>query len=190
VFGADWRHPEGPWSHVADRLGHPVVHISWHDAQTFCKWAGARLPTEAEWEYAARGGLVQQSFPWGNDREPGGVLQMNIWQGTFPTVNTLEDGYLGTAPVDALPANAYGLHHMSGNVWEWCADWFDPRFCWRSPRRNPIGPAHGRVRVIRGGSYVCHATYCHHFHVAARSHSSAVGTAGNVGFRCVRTAFD
>lgn len=185
VFDADWRHPEGPQSDVGDRMDHPVVHVSWHDAALFCRWSGLRLPTEAEWEYAARGGLVQQAFPWGNERAPGGLHRMNIWQGRFPASNTMADGYLGTAPVDAYAPNQHGLHNMSGNVWEWCGDWFHPRAYWRGARRNPAGPAHGSVRVIRGGSYLCHAVHCHHFHVGARSHSSPNGTAGNIGFRCI-----
>lgn len=190
VFGADWRRPEGPQSDVADRTDHPVVHVSWHDAVLFCRWSGLRLPTEAEWEYAARGGLVQQAFPWGNEREPHGAHRMNVWQGRFPADNTMADGYFGTAPVHAFAANQYGLHNMSGNVSEWCGDWFDPHFYWRSQRQNPTGPAHGSVRVIRGGSYLCHPMYCHHDHVAARSHRSPDGTAGNIGFRCVRSGSD
>src|SRR5688572_4771327 len=121
VEGADWAHPEGRHSSVTERLGHPAVHVSWHDASSFAAWAGKRLLTEAEWEFAARGGLVQKRFPWGEEREPGGTHRMNVWQGTFPSHNTVDDGWNGTAPSDAFPPNGYGLHNMTGNVWEWCA---------------------------------------------------------------------
>lgn len=190
VFGADWRHPEGPRSDLAGRADHPVVHVSWHDAQAFCAWAGKRLPTEAEWEYAARGGLVQQAFPWGNEREPDDTHRMNVWQGAFPATNTLADGYLGTAPVDAFPPNGYGLHNMTGNVWEWCADWFDPGYYRRSPRHDPTGPARGSLRVMRGGSYLCHDSYCRRYRVAARSGNGPDSSTGNLGLRCVQPVSD
>lgn len=170
VFGADWRSPEGPHSSSEDRPDHPVVHVSWNDANAFCSWAGARLPSETEWEFAARGGLVQRRFPWGDELEPGGEHRMNIWQGSFPDRNTLADGYLGTAPVDAFESNGYGLHNTSGNVWEWCADdFFD------------------RGKAIRGGSYLCHHSYCNRYRIAARTSNTADSTAGNMGFRCVRS---
>ena len=129
VYGADWRHPEGPTSSLTERMDHPVVHVSWNDAAAYCRWAGRRLPTEAEWECAARGGLAQARYAWGDELAPGGRWMCNIWQGTFPTDNTLADGHLGTAPVDAFDPNGFGLHNVAGNVWEWCADWFsaDPR---------------------------------------------------------------
>jgi formylglycine-generating enzyme required for sulfatase activity len=187
VFGASWRHPEGPGSSVDDRLDHPVVHVSWRDAEIFCGWAGVRLPTEAEWEYAARGGLVQEPFPWGDQREPGGVHRMNVWQGVFPSENSLADGFLGTCPVDEFPANGHGLHNTSGNVWEWCADWFHTHFHRTSGQRaDPQGPANGEAKVIRGGSYLCHRSYCDRYRVAARSSNTPNSSTGNIGFRCAR----
>jgi formylglycine-generating enzyme required for sulfatase activity len=190
VPGADWRHPEGPQSDLEGRLDHPVVHVSHSDSVAFCEWAGLRLPTEAEWEFAARGGFAQKRFPWGDELEPGGEHRMNVWQGTFPSQNKLGDGYLGTAPVDAFPANGYGLHNMSGNVWEWCADWFHPSFhaAADAPRRNPGGPPAGEARVTRGGSYLCHDSYCNRYRVAARSSNEPHDSTGNLGFRCARGA--
>jgi sulfatase modifying factor 1 len=188
VLEADWRHPEGPQSSIDEREDHPVVHVSWCDADAFCRWAGLRLPTEAEWEYAARGGLVQKRLPWGDDLEPDGAHAMNVWQGRFPAENTLDDGYLGTCPVDEFPANAYGLHNTSGNVWEWCADWFDPSAHRDAPRRDPAGPPTGDARVIRGGSYLCHHSYCNRYRVAARSSNTPDSSLGHTGFRCARTS--
>jgi formylglycine-generating enzyme required for sulfatase activity len=190
VFGAEWRHPEGPESSLESRMEHPVVHVSWIDASAFCEWSGLRLPSEAEWECAARGGLEQRRFPWGDEQEPGGEHRMNVWQGTFPSHNTLADGHLGTCPVDAFPANGYGLHNTSGNVWEWCADWFDADFHTGSdaPRENPTGPPTGETRVTRGGSYLCHDSYCNRYRVAARSANDPHDSTGNLGFRCAGSA--
>ncbi len=188
VEEADWRHPEGASSGIAARADHPVVHVSWFDAVAYCSWAGLRLPTDAEWEYSARGGLVQRRYPWGDELTPGGEHRCNIWQGTFPSENTLDDGYYGTAPVGAFPANGYGLHNMAGNAWEWCADWFSPDFHISGSREDPPGPPAGTHRVIRGGSYLCHESYCYRYRVAARSANTPDSSTGNTGFRCARSA--
>jgi formylglycine-generating enzyme required for sulfatase activity len=185
VFGACWHRPEGPHSSIEDRLDHPVVHVSWRDAEAFCAWSETRLPTEAEWEYAARGGLVQKHFPWGDELEPGGEHRMNVWQGTFPSKNTLDDGFLGTCPVDAFPANGYGLHNTSGNIWEWCEDLFEGN---GGGTTQPTNPAEAEARATRGGSYLCHQSYCNRYRVAARSSNTADSSTGNTGFRCARSA--
>ena len=187
VYDADWRHPQGPQSSIDDRLNHPVVHVSWRDAQAFCAWTGLRLPSEAEWEFAARGGLVQRRFPWGDELEPNGRHRMNIWQGTFPSENTLADGYLGTCPVDEFEPNGYGLHNTSGNVWEWCEDAFDSRLAGSGSAVSPAKDE-GDAKVIRGGSYLCHASYCNRYRVAARTLNTSVSSTGNMGFRCARDA--
>jgi sulfatase modifying factor 1 len=169
VSGASWRQPEGPGSDLTDRADHPVVHVTWNDARAFCRWAEARLPTESEWEYAARGGLDQARYPWGDELTPGGEHRCNIWQGRFPTHNTAEDGYRGTAPVDTFLPNGFGLYNVAGNVWEWCADrWSDG----------------DDARVMRGGSYLCHESYCNRYRVAARTRNTADSSTGNLGFRC------
>jgi formylglycine-generating enzyme len=169
VPGAYWRHPEGPDSDLDGRSDHPAVHISWRDATAYCQWAGGRLPTEVEWEYAARGGLDQARYPWGDELTPGGEHRCNIWQGRFPVHNTTEDGYAGTAPVDAYRPNGYGLFNTSGNVWEWCADPFAAGMSERS---------------MRGGSYLCHESYCNRYRVAARTANTPDSSGGNLGFRC------
>lgn len=168
VDGADWRHPEGLGSDVSRRPQHPVVHISHLDAEAYCTWAGGRLPTETEWEFAARGGLSRARFPWGDDLEPDGRYMCNIWHGRFPAFNTAVDGWVGTCPVTAFPPNGYGLYNVVGNVWEWTADrWAagDHRY------------------ALRGGSYMCHDSYCNRYRVAARTCNEPDASSGNVGFR-------
>lgn len=186
VEGADWSHPEGPQSTWEDRPDHPVVHVSWKDAEAFCAWSGTRLPTEAEWEYAARGGATGLRFPWGGELEPGGEHRMNVFQGEFPAHNSGDDGYLGTAPVAAFPANGFGLLNVTGNVWEWTADWFDPRYYLRSPREDPRCEEATGLRGMRGGSYLCHASYCNRYRVDSRSGNSPDASTGNLGFRVAR----
>jgi len=188
VRGASWRHPGGPATGIQDRQNHPVVHVTWRDATAYAAWAGKRLPTEAEWEYAARGGLAGQRFAWGDELTPGGRWQCNIWQGDFPLVNTLDDGHLSTAPVKSFRPNGHGLWQMAGNVWEWCADWFRRDYYATSPNRDPRGPETGTVRVMRGGSYLCHDSYCHRYRVAARSSNTPDSASGNTGFRCANDA--
>jgi formylglycine-generating enzyme required for sulfatase activity len=188
VEGASWSRPEGPESDLEGRMDHPVVHVSWNDAVAYGDWSGKRLPTEAEWEYAARGGLEGRTFPWGDALEPGGEHRMNVWQGAFPRENSEADGFYGTCPVDAFPPNGYGLHNTTGNVWEWCADWFSTDFHTRDRRTDPRGPLRGTNRAMRGGSYLCHESYCRRYRVAARSAMEPESTTGNTGFRCVRDA--
>jgi len=185
VEGADWRHPEGPDSSIEGREKHPVVHMTWNDANAYCKWVGKRLPTEAEWEYAARGGLEQKRYPWGDELKPNGEHHCNIWQGKFPIKDHASDGYSGTAPVHSYAPNGYGLYNMAGNVWEWCADWFNPNYYSYGEYNNPKGPSTGAERVMRGGSYLCHKSYCNRYRVAARNKNTPDSSSGNIGFRCV-----
>lgn len=186
VQNANWKKPEGPDSTIHNRKDHPVVHISWNDAVKYCEWAGKRMPTEAEWEYAARGGLEQKRYPWGDELTPNGEHVCNIWQGTFPTQNEGLDGFLSTAPSKSFPPNSYGLYNMSGNVWEWCMDWFTVSDESTAVSLNPEGPNAGESKIIKGGSYLCHDSYCNRYRVAARSSNTPDSSTGNMGFRCVR----
>jgi formylglycine-generating enzyme len=175
VFGATWDHPEGPHSDVSDRMDHPVVHVTLNDAQSYARWAGARLPTEQEWEYAARAGTTSV-FPWGAQLEPGGEHRMNVFQGVFPDANSAADGWTSTCPVTAFEPNPWGFHNMLGNVWEWTTDRFNGE------------PLNSGSFVMKGGSYLCHASYCRRYRPSARMGSSADSSSGNVGFRLARDA--
>ena len=194
--GADWRHPEGPNSSIEGKENYPVVHISWDDASAYAKWAGKRLPTEAEWEFAARGRLVNQPFSWGSEGIESGKAKANTWQGHFPDLNTAKDGFKGLAPVKSFAPNGYGLYDMAGNVWEWCSDWYRPDQYEQLKGRttvNPKGPLSGYdpdeptvpKRVIRGGSFLCHGSYCSSYRVSARMKTSPDTGLENTGFRCV-----
>lgn len=185
VRGADWRHPGGRDSSIEGLGDHPVVHVSWNDAVAYCDWAGRRLPSEAEWEYAARGGIEGAKYPWGDDEVDAGGWRANIWQGEFPTSNTVEDGFLTTAPVRTFAPNGYGLWQPVGNVWEWCQDWFDPNYYGRAPESSPAGPDRGQARILRGGSYLCHISYCNRYRNSARSQNTPDSSMGNSGFRTV-----
>ena len=197
VPGAYWKHPEGPGSDLAGRENHPVVHVCWHDAKAYADWAGKRLPTEAEWEFAARGGLVRKAFVWGDEQpEAGGTFRCNKWQGEFPHSNTKGDGYVRTAPVGSYPPNGYGLYDMAGNVWEWCADWYRPDYYKNGPARNPRGPSESfdpaepnpkmTKRVQRGGSFLCSDGYCSRYKPAGRGKGDVDTGQSHVGFRCVK----
>ena len=185
VFGAKWDAPEGPGSNLQRRNDHPVVHASWNDAAAFARWLGQRLPTEAEWEYAARGGLEQKLYPWGNKPRPDKEHRCNIWQGEFPMNDTGDDGYRGTCPVDAFPPNGYGIFSTTGNTWEWCTDWFSADFHMTGGQDNPSGPPAGTNRVMKGGSFLCRKSYCNRYRVAARTSNTPDSSTSNIGFRCV-----
>ena len=188
VPDACWKHPEGAGSTICDRPNHPVVHVSWNDAAAYAGWAGKSLPTEAQWEYAARGGLEQKLYPWGDGLTPDGQHLCNIWQGEFPRVDTAEDGFAGSCPVDSFPPNPFGLYSITGNVWEWCSDWFHTSFPTVQALHDPAGPPQGQSKVMKGGSFLCHASYCNRYRVAARTSNTVDSAASNIGFRCVRVA--
>lgn len=184
MTGADWRHPEGKNSEA--KPDEPVCQISWNDANAYAKWAGKRLPTEAEYEFAARGGFSQKKYAWGDELNPNGKPAANWWQGNFPDKNTLEDGFLRRAPVKSFSSNGYGLYDITGNVWEWTSDWFDENYYQKSPKSNPQGAENGTEKVIRGGSWMCSENYCSNYRVAGRSHSTPDTGLNNLGFRCVK----
>lgn len=197
VKGADWKHPQGPQSTIAGKDNYPVVQVSWDDATAYAKWAGKRLPTEAEWEFAARAGLIAKPFTWGDEPVDKGAPKTNIWQGHFPDKNTVADGYERLAPVKSFAANAYGLYDMAGNVWEWCADWYNNNYYTGISyklSRNPAGPPASYdpdeptvpKRVVRGGSFLCHASYCASYRVSARMKTSPDTGLEHTGFRCVK----
>lgn len=198
VKGADWKHPEGPSSNLNGKENYPVVQVSWDDAMAYCKWAGKRLPTEAEWEFAARGGLTDNIYPWGNEHVNAGKPKANSWEGKFPYFNEQKDGYVTLAPVRSYAANGYGLYDMAGNVWEWCKDWYDYNYYKTlegTTTVNPTGPSKSfdpeetftPKRSLRGGSFLCNDAYCSGYRVARRMKSSPDTGLEHTGFRCVRS---
>ncbi|WP_406566847.1 formylglycine-generating enzyme family protein [Dyadobacter helix] len=196
VAGANWAHPEGPGSSAKGRENLPVVHVSYEDAAAYARWAGKRLPSEAEWEFAAQGGKGNHTYYWGDQLKPGNKWVANIYQGNFPDNNTKEDGYLAAAPVKTFPANPYGLYDMDGNVWEWCEDLYRPDYYKNSARSNPKGPEDsydpdepGAVkRVQRGGSFLCSDQYCIRYKAGSRGKGEVTSGSNNLGFRCVASA--
>ena len=197
VKGANWKHPEGLGSSITGKDNYPVVQVSWDDAMAYAKWAGKRLPTEAEWEWAARAGLANQPYTWGSESVEKGQPKANIWQGHFPYHNTVTDGFACVAPVKSFAANAYGLYDVAGNVWEWCADWYRSDYYAQVGSKkltNPAGPAVSYdpdeptvpKRVVRGGSFLCHASYCASYRVSARMKTSPDTGLEHTGFRCVK----
>jgi sulfatase modifying factor 1 len=200
VRGADWRHPRGPQSSIEELMDHPVVHVAFEDAEAYARWSGKELPTEAEWELAARGGLEAAEFVWGDDFAPGGELCANTWQGEFPWQNTCEDGHEWTAPVGSFPPNGYGLHEMAGNVWEWTTDWYrssheagasaccapsNPRGGKREDSFDPAQPIKIPRKVMKGGSYLCAPNYCRRYRPAARMAQPIDTSTCHLGFRCI-----
>ena len=190
VDRANWLRPEGQGSTIKKRWDHPAVHISWLDAMNFCRWKGWRLPTEAEWEYAAKAGAEDQQWNWGSELEPNGKHAMNVWQGDFPQQNTEADGFLGTAPAKHYKPNKFGLFNVTGNVWEWVYDWFSPDYHLGSSysAENPIGPITGHNKVMKGGSFLCHHSYCNRYRLPARTANTPDSAASNNSFRVVKDA--
>ncbi len=198
TLGANWQHPEGPQSNIKNKMNHPVVQIAWEDANAYAKWAGKRLPTEAEWEWAARGGQSNTIYPWGNENINEGKAKANFWQGLFPYQNSEDDGFFTTAPVQSFPPNGYGLYDMPGNVWEWCSDWLDVEFYNKkeATSSNTSGPTQAynpmmpfqQEKVIRGGSFLCNDGYCSGYRNSRRMGSSTDTGLNHTGFRCVKTA--
>jgi len=187
VEGACWQRPAGPDSGIHDKLGHPVVHVSWNDAAAYCAWAGLRLPSEAEWEFAARGGLEGALYPWGDALEPDGARRCNIWRGQFPSQP--DPGWQpGTLPAAAFAPNGWGLFNMAGNAWEWCADWFSPEYHRATAALDPLQEHATGRRSLRGGSFLCHASYCNRYRVAARGSNTPGTSTSNIGFRVAAPA--